>query len=120
MAPTVLVYYSPAGRDRLEAVLDGQDIRVYPVAGRAPHAVEEIRRHPAEMVVVDADTDDISLNQAVHQLGRLLPMSLVFVVSPGREAADVYRGGHRVGVAESSDIRGFADSHGGGAGKSPA
>ena len=97
----IVLYYSPAGRDYLETVLRDRGFEVYPIAGRAPHALEEIRRHPAKVVVIDCDPHDISISQAVRQVGRTLPDSLILTAGAGRPTADVYQSGRQVAVAES-------------------
>ena len=107
----IVLYYSPAGRDHLETVLRGQGVGAYSIAGRAPHALEEIRRHPAKVVIVDRDPDDISVRQAVRQVGRALPDSLVVMAGIGRPSAEVYREGRQVGVEESVEaaLRCYSD-----------
>ena len=101
MSMALLVYYSPAGRDHLETVLRNRGFEVYPIAGRAPHAMEEIQRHPSDVVVIDCDSHDISINQAVRQVGRTLPDSLILTACAGRPTADVYQSGRQVAAAES-------------------
>ena len=98
----LLVYYSPEARQRLEAALQGQPLlEGYPIDGRAPEAIDAVRKHPAEVVVIDYGADDVSVSQAVRQVGQVLPRSLVVAVYPGRDRVGVYRGGHRIGAAES-------------------
>ena len=96
----IVLYYSPPGRDHLERTLQNHGMDVYPIAGRAPHALEEIQRHPSGVVVVDCGADDISLGQTVRQVGRTLPDSLVFMACTNRPSIDVYQAGRRVAVME--------------------
>ncbi len=98
----LLVYYSPEARQRMQAALHGQSLlEVYPIDGRSPEATDAVGKHPAEVVVIDYGADDLSVSQAVRQVGQVLPRSLVVAVYPGRNRVDVYRGGHRIGAAES-------------------
>ena len=97
----MVLYYSPASRDYLEVILRTRGVEVYPIAGRAPHALEEIRRHPAKVVVIDCEPHDISISQAVRQVGRTLPDSLIITACAGRPTADVYQSGRQVAAVES-------------------
>ena len=92
------------------SLLQRQRLRLHPVEGRAGRAVEEIQRHPEEVVVIDSDATDISINQAVRQIGRLLPNSLVFTVHPQRKIATVYQTGRRVGEVNGTNIVHFAET----------
>ena len=103
----LLIYYSSAGREHVESLLQRHGLRPHSVDGRAGDAAEEIRRHPAELVAIDSESQDISITQAVRQIGRLLPRSLVFTVHHGPKAA-VYRAGRLVGQVENSCIAHFA------------
>lgn len=97
----LLVYYSGSGRERIEAILRDQRLEVYLIDGRAADAADMLRDHPAKVVVMDHNADDISVGQAVRQVGQILPLSLVIAVHPGRSEVDMYWAGHRIGVAES-------------------
>ena len=99
----IVLYYSPASREHLEAILRSHGVEVYPIAGRAPHALEEIRRHPAKVVVIDCEPHDISISQAVRQVGRTLPDSLILTACAGRREVEVYRAGRREAAVESLD-----------------
>ena len=100
-AKVVLMYYSPKGRQSLEAVLHRHNLKVFSVDGRAADAVDMLRKHPAEVVVVDHGADDVSLSQAIRQVCQILPGSLVVAAYPNREEVGIYQGGRRIGVAES-------------------
>ncbi len=97
----IVLYYSPASRDHLETILRNHGVEVYPIAGRAPHALEEIRRHPAKVVVIDCEPHDISISQAVRQVGRTLPDSLILTACAGRREVEVHRAGRREAAVES-------------------
>ena len=105
----LVVYYSPASRGYLETLVGDQGIQVQYVAGREADAVALVQQHPAGLVVIDSDSRDISIYQAVRQIGRLLPHSLVFTVHQ-RSKATVYLAGHLVGQVENSSIAHFADT----------
>lgn len=109
-SPVLLVYYSPDARQRIEEMLRSQRLEVYRIDGRAADAVDTVRCHPAEVVVMDYGAGDVSVGQAVRQVGQILPRSLVVAVHPSRAGVDIYRGGHRIGVAESLEtaLRQFA------------
>ena len=100
----LLVYYSPASRRRLESALHAQHLEVYAVDARAPNAVDAILKHPAEVVVMDAGADDISVSLALRQLGQMMPRRLVITAHPGREKVDLYRDGRRVGVERNLEL----------------
>ena len=99
----LLVYYSPDACRRLEEALIGLDLEAYFVNGRSPEAVEELRRNPAKVVVIDHSAGDVSITQAVRRVGQVLPTSLVITTSPLGNVVELYRAGHRVGAAESLD-----------------
>ena len=105
----LVVYYSPAARGYLKTLVGDQDIQVQYVAGREADAVALIQQHPAKLVVIDSDSRDISINQAVRQIGRLLPHSLVFTVHQ-RSKATVYQAGRQVGQVKNSCIAHFANT----------
>ncbi len=92
----LLVYYSPDARRRLEEVIRAQHLEVYSINGRASDALNKARKHTARVVIMDHSADDVSITQAIRQIGQVLPNSAVFTVSPGREAVDIYRKGHRI------------------------
>ncbi|GEM_PF-5819239 len=97
----LVVYYSPEGQKRLESFLQAlPGVEVFFVNGRVAEAVEAIGKHPAEVVVIDQGAEDISVGQAVRQVGQVLPRSLVVTVQPLGQKVHVYRGGHLIGVAE--------------------
>ena len=98
MGPTLggnvlMVYYSARGRCCLEDLLRRQGLSPHPVEGRADDAVATIERQPASVVVIDSNSRDISVSQALRQVGRMLPEGLVFAVDCDRPTANVYRGG---------------------------
>ncbi len=105
----LVVYYDPAARGYLEALVRNQGIQVQCVAGREADATAFIQRHPVKLVVIDSDSPDISINQAVRQIGRLLPYSLVFAVHQ-RSKATVYQAGRLVGQVDNSRITHFANT----------
>ena len=105
----LIVYYGPVAREYLEALLGDQGLQAQYVAGREANAGALIEQHPAELVVIDADAGDISTIQAVRQIGRLLPNSLVFKVHRCSKAS-VYRAGRQVGEVENSCITHFANT----------
>jgi DNA-binding NtrC family response regulator len=109
----LLVYYSHDARDYLEAALLQQHLEVHSVDGRAPTAVAAIREHSAEAIVLDCSASDVSVSQAVRQIGQIFPAIPVLTMRPEVELVDVYRAGHRVGTAESLEwaLQFFA-SHG--------
>ena len=68
-----------------------------------------IQQHPSTFVVIDSNSRDISINQAVRQVGRLLPRSLVFTVDQ-RSIATVYQAGRLLGQVENACIAHFANT----------
>ena len=105
MTTALLVYYSTINRDRLEYVLRSQGIDVYLISGRDSNATDSARRHPADVVVIDKDVTDISLNQAVRQIAQLMPKRLIYAVGVNHERVDVFRYGHRIGRVDLREIR---------------
>ncbi len=53
---------------------------------------------------MDHGADDISISQAVRQVGQILPQSVLVTVYPDREAIDLYRSGHGIGMAQSLEV----------------
>ena len=97
----MVVYYGPASRDHLEAIIRNLGVEVYAIAGRAPHALEEIRKHPVKVVVIDSEPQDISISLAIRQIGRTLPDSLIITARADRPTAEIYQGGRQIAVAEN-------------------
>ena len=95
----LLLYYGAGARERLEAALVAQNLEVYAIDGRSEDAITFVREHPSPIVVMDRGATDVSVTQAVRQLGQILPESVVLTVYPRFGAVDVYRSGHRVGEA---------------------
>lgn len=108
----LLVYYSASARQHLETVLRERCREVYALNGREADAAELLRRHPAEVVVIDQGVGDVSINQAVRQVGMMLPASVVLAVPSDGQEVQVYLGGRRIAVAPSLDAA--LTAHGGG------
>ncbi len=105
MTTALLVYYNLMNRDRLERSLRSQGIEVYSISGRDPNAKDSARRHPADIVVIDSGANDISLNQAVRQIARLMPKSLIYSVGLDHRRVGVFRNGRRIGTVDLNEIR---------------
>ena len=103
----LLVYDSRLSRDRLECMLRNQRIEVFVISGRAPDATETARSLPADMVVIDKDTADISVTQAVRHIAQILPRRLIFTAAANQPRAEVYRKGRRVGTVNIGEILHF-------------
>ncbi len=110
MTTALLVFYSRLSRDRLERILRSQGIEVYPISGRAPDATETVRRHPADVVVIDKDVADISVTQAVRHIAQILPRRPIFTASTNNQKAEVFRKGRRIGTVNLGEIAHFATS----------
>ena len=110
MTTALLVYYSMPSRDRLERVLRCQGIDVNPISGRASDATETVRKHPADVVVIDKDTADISVTQAVRQIAQTLPRSLIFTADANHQRAEVYFKGRLAGAVDLREIVHFSAS----------
>ena len=95
----LLLYYSLAARERLEAELLGRDLEIYSIDGRTPDASERVRNHPARVVIIDHGANDVSITQAIRQVGQILPHSLVVTVYLDRQSVEMYRNGHRLAWA---------------------
>ncbi len=96
----LLVYYSTAARHRLEAVLQRYEhMDVHAVDGRASDAVDAIKAHTAQVVVVDHGARDLVVKHVVRQIGQILPCSVVIASYPDRDTVEYYCSGHRVGEA---------------------
>ena len=108
MTTALLVCYSKHSRDRLESILRNQGIEVYLISGRLSNATETVRRHPADLVVIDKDVADISVTQAVRHIAQILPRSPIFTVSASHQRAEVYRKGRHVGTVNVGEILHFA------------
>ena len=108
MTKALLVYYSSLSRDRLELILRSQGIEVYLIPGRAPNATEALRRHPADVVVIDKNAADISVTQAVRQIAGILPRSLIFAAAGDHDGVEVYYKGRRIGTVNLGEILHFA------------
>ncbi|MBI4298542.1 MAG: hypothetical protein HY666_02140 [Chloroflexi bacterium] len=96
----LLVYYSSEVKEQLERGLQRLHLKIHSIDGRAPDASELIRTNPSEVVIMDQAADDVSVTQAVRQIGQILPDSMVITMYPGREMVEIYRRGHRIGTAE--------------------
>ena len=94
----LLVYYSPDAQQRLEATLLAQHFEVYSIDGRAPDAIAAVREHPAGVVVIDRSAKDVSVTQAVRQIGQILMGCLVVTMYPGHPMVDIYQSGRRISV----------------------
>ncbi len=112
MTTALLVFYSRLSRDRLERILRSQGIEVYLISGRAPDAAETVRRHPADVVVIDKDVADISVTQAVRHIAQILPRSPIFTASANHQRAEVYRKGRHVGNQLLVELHVLLDSKG--------
>jgi hypothetical protein len=110
----LLVYYSASARQCLETALRRWCREVFALDGRASDATDSLRSHPAEVVVIDQGAGDVSINQAVRQVGMILPGSLVLTVAQDGQEVQVYLGGRRIAVAPSLDAA--LTVHGGKAG----
>ena len=108
MTTALLVFYSTHNRDRLESILRNQGIELYLISGRLPDATETVRRHPADLVVIDKDVADISVTQAVRHIAQILPHSPIFTASANHQRAEVYRKGRHVGTVSLGEILHFA------------
>jgi len=108
MTTLLLIYYSRLNRDGLADMLRSQGIEVYPIWGRLPNATEIVRKHPARVVVIDRDSADISVTQAVRQIAQILPCSLIFTAAINNQKAEVYRKGRRIGTVNLEEIVSFA------------
>ncbi len=108
----LLVYYSASACQSLEVALRRWCREVFALDGRASDAADLLRRHPAEVVVIEQGAGDVSINQAVRQVGMMLPGSLVLTVPPDGQEVQVYLGGRRIAVAPSLDAA--LTAHGGG------
>ena len=89
MTTALLVFYSRHSRDRLESILRNQGIEVYLISGRSPDATESVRRHPADLVVIDKGVADISVTQAVRHIAQILPHSPIFTASANHQSSEV-------------------------------
>ncbi len=105
MITALLVYYSKLSRDLLAHMLGSQGIEVDLVG---PDAVENVRKHRGHMVVIDKEAADISVTQAVRRISQILPRSLIFIVSPNRPRAEVYRKGRWAGTVDPWEILKFS------------
>ena len=105
LTSALLVYYSEFSRDRLEFELRSRGVKVHAISGRAEDAVDSVRTHPADVVVIDKDAADISITQAVRQIAHILPRSLIFTAGASPQDVDVYHKGYRVGTVDLEDIR---------------
>lgn len=103
-AGVLLVYYSRDAHRQLEAAIVSMRVEAFPVDGRAPDAMEQLRRHPARVIVIDRAARDVSVAQAVRRVGQLLPTSLVITALSAREPVKLYRAGHRIGGEDSLEI----------------
>ncbi len=110
MTTALLVFYSGLSRDRLGRILRCQGIEVYLISGRAPDATERVRRHPADLVVIDKDVADISVTQALRYIAQTFPCSPIFTASATHQRAEVYRKGRRVGTVNLREILHYAAS----------
>ena len=108
MTTALLVFYSRFSRNRLEHSLRSQGIEVYLISGRAPDATEIIRRHPADVVVIDKDVADISVTQAVRHIAQILPRKPILTASANHQRAEIYRKGRHVGTVNLGEISHFA------------
>ena len=108
MTTALLVFYSRLSRVRLERILRSQGIEVYLISGRASDATKRVRRHPADVVVIDKDAADISVTQAVRYIAQTFPCSLIFTASATHRRAEVYRKGRHVGTVNLGEISHFA------------
>ena len=59
------------------------------------------------MFVIDTESTDILLNQAIRQIGQQLPDSMVFAVHARSGKGNAYRRGRHLGVVDSLDLTGF-------------
>ena len=105
MTTALLVYYSIMDRDRLESLLRSQGIDVCSISGRDSNATDSARRHPADVVVIDSNADDISIKQSVRQIAQLMPECLVYLVGIDHEKVGVFRNGRRIGTVDFDEIR---------------
>lgn len=113
MTSAIIVYYSKHCRDRLETVLVNQGIEVNSISGRSPNATNTLRLHPAELVVIDKDSADISVTQAVRRIAQISPTSWIITAGASNPKSEVYRNGSRIGVVDLKEIRQeLIDSHG--------
>ena len=104
MTTALLVFYSRLSCVRLERILRSQGIEVYLISGRASNATETVRRHPADVVVIDKDVADISVTQAVRYIAQTFPCSPIFTASANHQRVEVYRKGRRVGTVALGEI----------------
>ena len=91
-------------RDRLENLLRSQEIDVCSISGRDSDATDSARRHPADIVVIDNNADDISIKQTVRQIAQLMPKSLVYAVGIDHEKVGVFQNGHRINTVSFREI----------------
>ena len=110
MTTALLVFYSQVSRDRLERILRAQGFEVYLISGKAPDATETVRRHPADVVVIDGDVADISVTQAVRHIAQILPCRPIFTASTNNQKAGVFRNGRRIGTVNLGEIGHFDTS----------